>query len=152
PGQAQHRVPALGGQLRVLEVAGGGGELDGAREVREAAGGVHAAHHGEGPLVAVQPGQERHPGLVVEGGGGEHVAAQRLGGIEDAAGLLRVPCVQRLHGGGGRGGGRGEGAQQRVGVLTLHLRRAGLGGRGPVAHDEVGEVEVIPGEHAQTLL
>src|SRR5699024_6121624 len=112
PGQAQHRVPALGGQLRVLEVAGGGGEFDGAREVREAARGVHAAHHGEGLLVAVQPGKEGHPGLVVEGGGGEHVAAQHLGGVEDAAGLLRVPGVQRLHGGGRCGGGRGEGAEQ----------------------------------------
>src|SRR5690606_33567361 len=111
-GQSQHPVPALGGERQVLEVAGGGGELDGAREVREAAGGVHAAHHGERLLVAVQPGQERDPGLVVVGRGGEHVPPQLLGCVQDAPRLVHVAAIQRLHGGGGGGSGRGEGAEQ----------------------------------------
>src|SRR5690606_19211686 len=112
-GQSQHPVPALGGERRVLEVSGLRGELDGAREVRKAGGGGHAAHHRERALVAVQPGQERDPGLVVVGGGGEDVPSQLLGGIQDAARLAHVPAVQRLHGGGGGGGSGGEGAQQR---------------------------------------
>src|SRR5690606_16808006 len=136
---------------RVLEVSGLRGELDGAREVRKAAGGVHPAHHRERALVAVQPGQERDPGLVVVGGGGEDVPSQLLGGIQDAARLAHVPAVQRLHGGGGGGGSGGEGAQQRVGVLPAHLLAVGLGRDRAVAHDEVGEVEVIAGQHAHPL-
>ena len=54
-----------------------------ADQVPQRPAGVQPAHQGEAGLEPVEPGQERDPGLVVVGGRGEDVPAQRLGRGQD---------------------------------------------------------------------
>ena len=100
---------------------------------------MQAADHLERRLVAVEPRQERHAGLVVVGRCGEDLLRERLGGAEDVAVGGRVPAIERLDRGRRVGRERRERAEQRVGVAAL------------VALDEADVVEVVAREHAGGL-
>ena len=122
-------------------------------EVRQAAGRVQAADHLERGLVAVQPGQERDTGLVVERRRGEDLPAELLGRAEEREVAVGVAGVQRLDRCRGDRRDRGEGAQQRVGVPRSCSRSSALIAPAPCrrASDEADVVEVVAGEHAHAL-
>ena len=90
-GQQLSRAVPLAGDLEPLDLS----EVHGRHQDPR---GVQAADHAEGGLVAVQPGQEGDTGLVVEGGRGEHLPGQRLGGAEDAVVPGGVAGVEGLDG------------------------------------------------------
>ena len=78
--------------------------------------GLEAVQHGEVRLQAVQPGQERDADLVAGGGWLEDRPAQLRGGPHGRVVAGQVAGVERVQRGRGRGGDRGEGAEQRVTV------------------------------------
>ena len=121
------------------EQAGLVGELEDPAEVDGAAGGLQPADHREAVLVAVQPGQEGDPGLVVERGRLEDVPGQRQRRRHLRVVRRQVVVVQGGQRGRRRGSDGRERSEQRVGVM------------GAVATDQLGVVEVVAGVEADAV-
>src|SRR5688500_15825494 len=83
--------------------------------------------------MAVQPGKEGDPGLVVVGGRREDVARQRKRRGHLSAILVDIAGIKRAQSGGGGRGDCGERAQQSVGMMVA------------VTLDEVRIIEVVAG-------
>ena len=90
-------------------------------------------------LVAVEISHQDDAGLVEPGGRAEDVARQRHGGFEDVVEFLGPVAGERFQ--GGRGGRRDgvEDAQKRIRIAFV------------VAGDELGEIEVVAGVHANAV-
>ena len=87
PIHLEERADAGGRQLRITQEASLIGELEHPGEVWNGTAGVQAADHLEAGLMAVEPGEERDPRLVVERRRTEDVQTELSGRIENRASL-----------------------------------------------------------------
>ena len=110
-----------------------------ARQVKDRPSRLQATDHHESVLVTVQPGQEHDPSLVVVRRRGEEMARQRQRRGHLPAVRLDVVVVQRAQGRRRGRRDRGEGTEQRIGVVLA------------VALDELGIVEVVAGVEPDTV-
>src|SRR5882672_4444713 len=124
------------GELGIAQQPGRIGKTESFREIYDRARRLLAADHDEMPLVAVQPREEREARLVEARRGLEDVSRKGHRGGEDFAKTGRVARCQASERGGSGRCDRVENAEQRIGMAF------------PVAFDQFGIVEIVPGVHA----
>src|SRR5690349_18364373 len=101
--------------------------------------GLRPAQQVEMRLVAVQPGEEYHPGFIGGGGSGEQMSGQRDGRGKDFGESVSVTGVEPGKRCAGRGGNSVENTEEGIAVAVV------------VAADQNVVVEVVAGEHSHAV-